>query len=29
LGPTGLAEYREAKHIWHNTAPAPLRWFKG
>jgi betaine-aldehyde dehydrogenase len=29
LGPTGLAEYREAKHIWHNTAPEPLRWFKG
>jgi betaine-aldehyde dehydrogenase len=29
LGPTGLAEYREAKHIWHNTTPAPLRWFKG
>ncbi|TQS40920.1 aldehyde dehydrogenase family protein [Cryptosporangium phraense] len=29
LGPTGLAEYREAKHIWQNTAPAPLRWFKG
>ncbi|GAA5173234.1 aldehyde dehydrogenase family protein [Pseudonocardia eucalypti] len=29
LGPTGLAEYREAKHIWHNTAPAPMRWFKG
>jgi betaine-aldehyde dehydrogenase len=29
LGPTGLAEYREAKHIWQNTAPTPLRWFKG
>ncbi|HEX4249807.1 MAG TPA: aldehyde dehydrogenase family protein [Pseudonocardia sp.] len=29
LGPTGLAEYREAKHIWQNTEPAPLRWFKG
>jgi betaine-aldehyde dehydrogenase len=29
LGPSGLAEYREAKHVWHNTAPAPLRWFKG
>ena len=29
LGPTGLAEYREAKHVWHNTAPAPQRWFKG
>ncbi len=23
LGPTGLAEYQEHKHIWHNTAPAP------
>ena len=21
LGPTGLAEYQELKHIWHNTAP--------
>jgi len=29
LGPTGLAEYRETEHIWHNTAPAPVRWFKG
>ncbi|HZZ52582.1 MAG TPA: aldehyde dehydrogenase family protein [Pseudonocardia sp.] len=29
LGPTGLAEYREPKHIWQNTAPAPMRWFKG
>ncbi|MHA6795621.1 aldehyde dehydrogenase family protein [Pseudonocardia bannensis] len=29
LGPTGLAEYREAKHIWLNTAPEPSRWFKG
>jgi betaine-aldehyde dehydrogenase len=29
LGPTGLAEYREAKHIWHNTTPTPMRWFKG
>jgi betaine-aldehyde dehydrogenase len=27
LGPTGLAEYTEAKHIWHNTAPAPQGWF--
>ena len=27
LGLTGLAEYQEAKHIWHNTAPAPQRWF--
>lgn len=29
LGPTGLAEYQEHKHVWHNTAPAPMRWFKG
>jgi betaine-aldehyde dehydrogenase len=29
LGPTGLAEYQEIKHIWHNTAPAPAGWFKG
>ena len=27
LGPTGLAEYREIKHIWHNIAPAPQQWF--
>ncbi|MFG2396300.1 aldehyde dehydrogenase family protein [Streptomyces lydicus] len=27
LGPSGLAEYREIKHIWRNTAPAPLHWF--
>jgi betaine-aldehyde dehydrogenase len=27
LGLIGLAEYQEAKHIWHNTAPAPQRWF--
>jgi betaine-aldehyde dehydrogenase len=29
LGPSGLAEYQEIKHIWHNTAPAPAGWFKG
>jgi betaine-aldehyde dehydrogenase len=29
LGPTGLDEYREAKHIYQNIAPAPLRWFSG
>lgn len=29
LGPAGLAEYKEAKHIWHNTEPAPQRWFAG
>jgi betaine-aldehyde dehydrogenase len=27
LGPTGLAEYQEHKHIWHNTQPAPAGWF--
>lgn len=27
LGPTGLAEYREIKHIWHNISPAPQYWF--
>ena len=27
LGPTGLDEYREAKHIWHNTRPRPQGWF--
>ena len=27
LGPTGLAEYQEIKHIWHNTAPSPAHWF--
>jgi betaine-aldehyde dehydrogenase len=29
LGPTGLDEYREAKHIYQNTAPAPGGWFEG
>jgi betaine-aldehyde dehydrogenase len=29
LGPTGLAEYQEIKHIWHNTDPAPAGWFTG
>ena len=29
LGPTGLAEYQELKHIWHNVAPKPAGWFKG
>jgi betaine-aldehyde dehydrogenase len=27
LGPSGLAEYTEVKHIYHNTTPAPARWF--
>lgn len=29
LGPSGLAEYRESKHVWRNTAPAPAGWFQG
>ncbi|MFG2193658.1 aldehyde dehydrogenase family protein [Streptomyces sp. NPDC048639] len=28
LGPAGLAEYQEAKHIWRNTSPKPQRWFE-
>jgi betaine-aldehyde dehydrogenase len=27
LGPTGLAEYQEIKHIWTNTAPKEVGWF--
>ena len=27
LGPSGLDEYRETKHIWHNIDPKPLFWF--
>ena len=27
LGPSGLAEYQETKHIWHNTQPGPAGWF--
>ena len=27
LGPTGLDEYRETKHIWHNIDPKPQYWF--
>ncbi|WP_262056127.1 aldehyde dehydrogenase family protein [Streptomyces sp. STR69] len=27
LGPSGLAEYREAKHVYQNLAPEPVRWF--
>lgn len=27
LGIAGLDEYRETKHIWTNTAPAPQHWF--
>ncbi|MDO5627979.1 MAG: aldehyde dehydrogenase family protein [Mobilicoccus sp.] len=29
LGLAGLEEYRETKHIWHNTRPAPADWFAG
>jgi betaine-aldehyde dehydrogenase len=29
LGPSGLDEYREAKHIWQNTAPGRTGWFTG
>jgi betaine-aldehyde dehydrogenase len=29
LGPTGLDEYREIKHIYENTRPAPGGWFEG
>ena len=28
LGLAGLEEYRETKHIWHNTRPAPAGWFE-
>lgn len=28
LGSVGLDEYRETKHIWHNTEPAPAGWFE-
>jgi betaine-aldehyde dehydrogenase len=27
LGHAGLEEYRETKHIWHNTRPARADWF--
>ncbi len=27
LGPTGLDEYRETKHVWHNIDPQPQYWF--
>ncbi|MDL2077686.1 aldehyde dehydrogenase family protein [Streptomyces sp. GXMU-J15] len=29
LGPAGLAEYRESKHVYQNLAPKPVRWFAG
>jgi betaine-aldehyde dehydrogenase len=27
LGPAGLDEYRETKHIWQNVDPSPQHWF--
>lgn len=29
LGPDGLAEYTETKHVFHNLRPEPSGWFKG
>jgi betaine-aldehyde dehydrogenase len=29
LGPTGLNEYREIKHVYENTKPGPSGWFGG
>ncbi|MET9882106.1 aldehyde dehydrogenase family protein [Streptomyces sp. NPDC006430] len=29
LGPTGLDEYREPKHIWQNIQPRAQHWFRG
>lgn len=29
LGPTGLDEFRETKHIYENLAPSPTGWFSG
>ncbi|MCW2898610.1 MAG: betB [Streptosporangiaceae bacterium] len=29
LGPSGLEEYQEKKHIYHNIDPEPMRWFSG
>ncbi|MEO8571786.1 MAG: aldehyde dehydrogenase family protein [Chloroflexota bacterium] len=29
LGPAGLDEYREAKHIWEKAEPEPSGWFGG
>jgi betaine-aldehyde dehydrogenase len=28
LGPTGMLEYMEAKHVYHNIRPAPSGWFE-
>jgi betaine-aldehyde dehydrogenase len=29
LGPMGLAEYQEAKHVWQNLKPGASNWFDG
>jgi betaine-aldehyde dehydrogenase len=29
LGPMGLAEYQEAKHVWQNLKPGSSNWFDG
>jgi betaine-aldehyde dehydrogenase len=29
LGPEGLLEYLETKHVYHNLRPEPSGWFKG
>lgn len=29
LGSKGLDEYVETKHLWNETKPAPMEWFKG
>jgi betaine-aldehyde dehydrogenase len=29
LGRTGLEEYQETKHVWHNIAPRAQHWFGG
>jgi betaine-aldehyde dehydrogenase len=29
LGPTGLDEYREIKHVYENVKPGPSGWFEG
>ncbi|HET9173508.1 MAG TPA: aldehyde dehydrogenase family protein [Actinospica sp.] len=29
LGPSGLREYQETKHIWRTLDPKPQRWFAG
>jgi betaine-aldehyde dehydrogenase len=29
LGPHGLAEYQESKHVYENLRPEPVRWFAG